>query len=110
MGTKTAPNMALPRYATMDEIPPTCHHQGVPINNTVFVKPSVTLWSDTCDWNLLTYYNFICIRHSFTNFLISNIFIQCDSVCSFCRHQKHSKVPQYFISYGRIGLLIAPPF
>ena len=30
MGTATAPTMKSPRSPTMDEIPPTCHHQGGP--------------------------------------------------------------------------------
>ena len=44
MGTATATTMASTISPTMDEIPPTCHHKGIPINNIVFVKPQLTLW------------------------------------------------------------------
>ena len=76
MGNTEAPNMALPRSPTVDEIPPTCDYQGgpdkqhslcqtisnamiqhltnkgVPINNMVFVKPSVTLWSNAFEYGI----------------------------------------------------------
>ena len=52
MGTTEAPTMASPRSPTVDETPPTCNYQGVSINNTVFVKQSVTLWSDACEYGI----------------------------------------------------------
>ena len=52
MGTTEAPTMASPISPAVDKIPPTHDYQGVPINNIVFVKPSVTLWSDACEYGI----------------------------------------------------------
>ena len=37
-------------------------------------------------------------------------FMQCNDGCIFYWHKKHSTHSQYFVSYGRIGWLIAPHF
>ena len=46
MGTTEAPTVASPIYPTVYEIPPTGNYQGFPINNIVFVKPSVMIRFD----------------------------------------------------------------
>ena len=58
MGTSTALTIASTRSPTMDEIPPTCHHQGgTNQQHILFVKPSVTLWSDACEYVIGGYIN-----------------------------------------------------
>ena len=52
MGIATAPTVASTRYPTMDETPPTLHHQGGPNQQHSLFKPSVTLWSNACEYGI----------------------------------------------------------
>ena len=36
----------------MDQITPACHHQGVPINNIIFVITTFNLYSDACEYGI----------------------------------------------------------
>ena len=57
MGTTTAPNMASTRSQLWMEFLQHVTTKGVPINNIVFVKPSVKLWSDACEYGIGGYSN-----------------------------------------------------
>ena len=52
MGTIEAPTMASPRSPTVDKFLKHVATKGFPINNIVFVKPSVTLWSDDFEYGI----------------------------------------------------------
>ena len=52
MGTTEAPTLASPRSPTVDKIPQTCDYQRGSDQQHSFFKPSVTLWSDTCEYGI----------------------------------------------------------
>ena len=104
MGTATAPNMALPRYKTMDQIPPTCLLQGGPNQQySIFQTNSNTMVRRMRIWHCRLHRKFIIMAMDISIRMSREICTESIRILSICYINLHDN-PEIRTWFTHLGI------